>query len=306
MNKRIWIYLICSLVLIMSACSNDDETSDEEVKEEEKEEASGELGDYEVDLAGHVLEEDEKFIVQGESNLLEGSIITGEVIVDDGETIISEKEVPVAEDGSFEIELDHHIYGDADIEVRFDFDDFKSQEEEIFEHYGEEGEKLTGPFVYERRKDDWKEAKAVVPYDAKGKNDMTIQAPDWEERPDDYGDGRVWIEDVEIDDDGMYFYVTGRTNLIEGTYIRITYGGLNGSTRILKDGTFASKFEYRYEEGYDMKFEVDPANASDQWNFVREHYGDDGSEFVGDLVERSDLGSGNQKIVYIIEELEEE
>src|SRR5699024_11282322 len=89
-----------------------------------------------VDLSGEVIEEDESFIVKGKSNLLPESILTGEVVVDKGETVFSEVEVPVEEDGSFEMELEHHIYGDADIHIRFDFDDFKSQEDEIFEHYG--------------------------------------------------------------------------------------------------------------------------------------------------------------------------
>lgn len=296
-----WIAVTCLFVLLITGCSDENADQENETENNEaanEEEADGELGDFDVALSGEMTEEEDSFVVDGDSNLLPGSILTGEVIVDDGETIFSETVAQVNDDGSFQMDLDHHVYGDADIMIRFDFENFKSQEEETFEHYGEDGENLEGAFVYMHQGGDKKKAEVAIPYHAKEENDLTTKAPDWKERPQDYGDGRVWFEDVEVKEDGRYFYVSGKTNLIEGTYLDILYSGIKGPTRIQKDGTFESKFDYEYHEGKEMTLEVEPASASDQWRDVREHYGDDGSEFVGDFVESSDYGSGNQKIVY--------
>jgi len=314
MKKTFWISTACLFMLFIAGCNdeNADQENETENNETENNEDSntakvdGELGNFVVALSGEIIEEEDTFVVDGDSNLLPGSILTGEVIVDDGETVFSEAESKVEEDGSFQMDMDHHVYGDAELIIRFDFEDFDGQEDETFEHYGEDGEELEGPFVYRYSNYDKKKAEVTIPYDAKEENDLTIKAPDWEEKPDDYGDGRVWFKDVEVKEDGRYFYVSGKTNLIEGTYLDIFYFGTNGPTRIQKDGTFESKFDYEYHEGKEMTLEVEPASASDQWKDVREHYGDGGSEFVGDFVESSDYGSGNQKIVYPVDWSEDE
>src|SRR5699024_5449582 len=102
MKKRLLISIACLFVLLAAGCSDDEK----EETSAENEEETCELGDYNVDLSGEVIEEDESFIVKGKSNLLPESILTGEVVVDKGETVFSEVEVPVEEDGSFEMELE--------------------------------------------------------------------------------------------------------------------------------------------------------------------------------------------------------
>lgn len=319
MKKIFWISAVCLFVLFIAGCSDKNADQENESKNNENEnngtedneasnasEADGELGDFNVKLSGEMTEEEETFVVNGDSNLLPGSILTGEVIVDDGETIFSETEARVNDDGSFQMDLDHHVYGDAELVIRFDFEDFNGQEEETFEHYGEDGEELEGPFVYRYSSHDKKKAEVTIPYNAKEENNLTIETPEWEEKPDDYGDGRIWFEDVEVEEDGEYFYVSGKSNLVEGAYLKIDYFFTDGEARVEQDGTFESKFDYEYHEEKDMEIEFDPNSNSSQWNHVQKVYGDGGSELVGDLVESSDIGKGNQRIIYPIDWSEDE
>src|SRR5699024_3661727 len=148
-------------------------------------EASTELGDYNIKFAGEVVEEGDKFIIDGESNLIPDSRLVGEVVVDEGETVFSDTSELVEEDGSFHMELDHQEYGDGEIIIRFDFDNV--QEGDVNGHYGEKGQKLEGPFIYRHKEYDGilNKAEVRMTYDSEGENDLTIQAPDWLEKPED-------------------------------------------------------------------------------------------------------------------------
>src|SRR5690625_4557241 len=102
-------YLIISLLfltfVVASGCGNlideagdsvttmtdGDEDEKKEVKaEKEQSEESSELGDFNIFFGGEILEEGDNFIVEGKSNLIPGSRIVGEVIVDEGETVFSD------------------------------------------------------------------------------------------------------------------------------------------------------------------------------------------------------------------------
>src|SRR5690606_5255745 len=48
------------------------------------------LGDEEIYLGGEVIEKGDKIIVEGKSNLLPGSRLTGELLVDDGEKVLAD------------------------------------------------------------------------------------------------------------------------------------------------------------------------------------------------------------------------
>src|SRR5699024_6071973 len=148
----------------------------------------------------------------------------GEVVVDEGETVFSDTSELVQEDGTFHMELDHHEYGDAEIFIRFDFDNV--QEDEVIRHYGEKGQKLGGPFIYRHKEFDGilNKAEVRIDYDADEENDLRIQAPEWLEKPEDYGDPRVWIEVDEVTEDGENFYLEGHSNIMEGSEIEVEYG----------------------------------------------------------------------------------
>ncbi len=265
-----------------SSTSDEKENKDEKGEKEKGSKESSSLGDYEVEFNGEVLEEDGQFIVEGQSNLLPGSRIVGEVIVDDGETVFSDTSELVEEDGSFYMELEHHQYGEAEIVIRFDFEGV--QEDEIKRHYGEKGQNLEGPFIYKHETYDGilKKAEVKLDYSAGGENDLTLIAPAWNEIPEDYGDPRVWIEVDDITEDGEFFYLTGSSNILEGSMIEVKYRYNRGKTQINPDGSFNLKFDYEYLEDEEIVITFEP--SSWQWNEIEEAYGSTGQKLVGNLV----------------------
>jgi len=270
---------------------NEEAEEGEETAAEEEAKTADELGDFEVELAGEVIEEDDKFVIEGQSNLIPGSRLVGEVIVQEDEVFSDTTEL-IQDDGSFYMELAHHQYGEADIVVRFDFDNV--QDDPVIRHYGERGQNLEGPFVYKHEvlNDIYKKAEVSVHYDSEEKNDLVFTAPDWYELPDDYGDPRVWIEVDEITEDGEFYYLHGRSNLLEGAEIKGSFGGNRDTVQIKPDGSFDLKIEYEYIEDENFIIEFDPRY---QWNEVEEAYGSKGQKLVGNLVVANEY-SDNQTI----------
>lgn len=258
-------------------------------------------GSPEVYLGGKVIEKDDKIIIEGESNLIEGSRVIGKVIVNEDEVLSDATEL-VDKKGKFTMELDHHQYGDAEVVVLFDFLE-SYQEEEIVEHYGEGGEKLEGPYVYLDEHYDVeqinKKAEVRLPLLAdEGETKHDFAQPEWGKLPDDYGDPRVWFEVDEITEDGEYFYLKGRTNLLEGSRINGWYSdrwGSTGETRVNPDGSFDMKIEYKYSEDPYFTIKFEPYS---QWETIKETYGNEGEKLVGNLVETS---SNSQHLEAIIE-----
>lgn len=296
MKKWGWISILVLVLLLTVGCgkgeekadANDDEKKSEETEPEENEK---ELGDFNINFDGEVKEEENLFIIDGESNLLSDARVSGEVVVDDGETVFSDTSELVADDGTFHMELDHHQYGDGEIVIRFEFEGM--QEDEIKRHYGEKGQNLEGPYVYKyssSQDDNLRKAEVKIPYLSEGSNDLAIKAPEWEELPDDYGDPRVWIEADEVTEDGEFFYISGKSNLIEGAQLEVKYGGNRGETRVLPDGTFDFKFDYEYREDTELEIMFKPYDYS-QWNDVEETYGKSGQKLVGNLVETKDYST---------------
>lgn len=60
-----------------------------------------------------------------------------------------------------------------------------------------------------------------------------ITAPEWQKKPDDYGDPRVWIEVDEITTDKEFFFVKGHSNLMEGSYLTGRYS--NTSKKVQRE-----------------------------------------------------------------------
>lgn len=247
------------------------------------------LGDYEIFLGGTVIEKGDKIIIEGESNLLEGARLQGEVLVNEDEVFADTTEI-VQKDGSFHMEMDHHQYGDAKVVVTFHFDG--TQDEAILEHYGEKGEKLEGPFVFLKEGWDGNLKKAAVSLDLPGseKTDKhPFVAPVWQERPEDYGDPRVWIkvDEITVDEYKDYFHLSGRTNLLEGSRLKGSYAGnwQEKDTFVKPDGTFEMKIKYKYVEK--EPFFTIQFHPFSQWDSIRKVYGQNGENLVGDAVERT-------------------
>ncbi|NEU30512.1 hypothetical protein GN156_06905 [bacterium LRH843] len=252
------------------------------------------LGAHDIHLGGEVIEKKDKIVIEGKSNLLPGARVTGEVFVNEDELFAETTEL-VDKKGNFQMEMDHHQYGDAEVVVTFNFSGV--QDEEIVEHYGEGGENLKGPFVYVT--EHWgaveKQASVRLPLSSNDESEKhEFSVPVWNELPDDYGDPRVWIEVDEVNTDEDYFYLQGRTNLLEGSRIRGSYSNSwnDGSTHVKPDGTFEMKIDYKYSEDPYFLLEFDP---SGQWETIREAYGRDGEKLVGKHVETS----GNSQYIEV-------
>jgi hypothetical protein len=279
-KKGILITSILLTLLLLAACSS-----------------KPKLGDAEIYLGGKVKEKDDKILIDGKSNLIQGARVIGKVIVGEAE-ILSESTEIIEKDGSFSMELDHHKYGEAEVVVTFDFKSM--QDEAIVEQYGEGGKDMTGPYVYMDEHHKELNQKAVVrlalsPDDESDTHEFT--EPEWNERPEDYGDPRIWIEVDEVTTDDYYFYLKGKTNLLEGSKISGFYSDRwheADTTRINPDGTFELKFDYWYSEEPSLTILFEPQS---QWNTIIETYGRNGEKLVGDLVENSGSSQLIRKVV---------
>jgi len=288
LNKlKMGFILLTISIIILSSCGK-------------SEKSLGKQGDLEVSFGGKVIEEAEKIIVEGQSNLIENARVNGYVIVDDDE-VLSETTELTDEEGNFTMEMEHHQYGDAKVEISFDF---KStlQEEEVIEQYGEGGQDLEGDFVYLDEHYDMEQIskKAVVEVPLSTESEETeheITAMEWNEQPEDYGDTRVWIEIDEVENDEDFFYINGSSNIMEGAVISGEYSGSSGSDQVQvnRDGTFKMEIPYKYDE--DAHFEIKFRPSSGQWATIEDTYGENGEKLVGNLVE--DLGSSLEAIAII-------
>ncbi|NEU30513.1 hypothetical protein GN156_06910 [bacterium LRH843] len=293
MKKKLFLFgstMLCVLMLV-GCGSKPSESVDGEIPVEEEEgakKAAGEtksnqnLGDFNVYLGGAITETDENFVIEGESNLLPGARVIGEVWVGEEELFADSTEL-VDEDGTFHMEIDHHKYGEAEIVVKFQFEGV--QDDAIKRHYGDKGQKLEGPYIYKHKEWDGvlKKAEVRVAYDPSEQSELVFTEPKWNELPEDYGDPRVWIEVDDLTEDGEFFYMHGRSNLLEGSTIKASYGNNRDETAVNPDGTFDFKIDYEYLEGKEFIIEFNPNNF--QWNEIEEAYGEKGHKLIGNLVQ---------------------
>jgi len=290
-----------------------DEKSRENKENDEKpindeEETAHSIGDYNVFLGGEMVETEDKIIIEGESNLLPDARIIGEVSVGEDEYFADTTE-PIQEDGSFYMEIPHHDFDkETKVTVKFHFDGH--QEDEIIRHYGDRGKELAGPYIYKHKGEVGDGSPQNIYQMAKVETTFIpgeelavrqFKEPDWYEIPDDMGDPRVWMEVAEITNDHEYFYLHGKSNLLEGSKLKGKYAGESDETSVKPDGSFDMMFEYEYKENEPFVIEFDPSHYS-QWNIIEETYGSHGQQLVGNLVVKNPYND-NQSII-IEEQLE--
>jgi outer membrane protein OmpA-like peptidoglycan-associated protein len=269
-----------------------EEAKEDEEKPEEVAEEKIPLGDYEVFLGGEMIEEDDKIIINGKSNLLPGARVVGSVSVGDDEYYADTSEL-IQEDGSFHMEIKHHdLNKESNVAVRFHFDG--PQDAGITRHYGDRGQKLEGVYIYKHQgevgggkpQNIFKQAMVTATFDpSEDKAIRQFNEPTWYPIPDDMGDPRVWIEVDEINNDEEYFYIHGHSNIIEGSKLFLDYYSKRDETLVLPDGSFNFKFPYEYRENTPFKIQLVP-NHYTQWNIVSETYGERGQKLVGELVQK--------------------
>lgn len=319
LHKIIWVTFLLSL-LVIAGCSTKETSDDNEmaIEKEQKENREKEeveqtentdnqeksekikksnidseeiaLGDYDVFLGGEIEETEQFIIVKGESNLLPGARIVGEVSVADDKYFTDTSEL-VQDDGTFYMELPHHTLNEeTTVTIKFHFDG--QQDDAIKRHYGDRGQKLKGDFIYQHKgkvgggnpQNIFKMAKVETTFDQS--EEMAIRhfsAPTWYPIPEDQGEPRVWIKVDEIKNDENFYYLHGRSNLLEGSEIQGKYNFETTYASVKPDGSFDMKFEYVYKDDAKFVLKFDPSKYS-QWNIIQETYGAKGQKLVGDLV----------------------
>ncbi len=287
------------VVEVKSEKDDEGESQSVEKEEEPASQSTGEeksktasLGDYQVFLGGEMTETDGKIVIQGESNLLPGSRVVGEVSVDDEKYFADTTEI-VQEDGTFQMEITHHDLAEkTTVAVKFHFDG--QQDDGIKRHYGDRGQKLEGNYIYTHKgkagggdpQNIYKMAKAEVTFEPG--EEMAIRQfsePNWYKIPEDIGNPRAWIEIDEIKNDENYYYLHGRTNLLEGSVLEGKFHFKNARTSVLPDGSFNMKFPYEYREDAVFRVTFDPSTHY-QWNIMKETYGEKGQKLVGEQVQQ--------------------
>src|SRR5699024_9508018 len=118
------------------------------------------------------------------------------------------------------------------------------------------------------------------------------------ERPDDYGDSRIWIEFEEIENEEDFFYIKGPWKTMEGPIITGEYTGSSGKeeVNVNPDETFEMKIPYQYDEEAHFEVQFVPS-SSGQWATIEDMYGEKGEKLVGKLVD--DTGNYLQAIAII-------
>ncbi|MBU9721296.1 MULTISPECIES: OmpA family protein [Bacillaceae] len=139
----------------------------------------------------------------------------------------------------------------------------------------------------------------------------TIEVPDFDEPPIDYGETNVWIDGEIVDIDHRYVYVEGSSNLIEGMLLRgnikssedamHNQNPFNFTTTIKKDGTYTIPIEYKSltDEGFIIINSIAGLNHP-RGRVILDTYGEEFENMQGDLVRERYAGKTEQLIELII------
>lgn len=327
LTKKGMLFLVVffSCILIVSACSNDEEETnaendesnnekeesddkdendtesnvnnnenDVEEKETDTEDFKSDLGNKKVWFGGEVEVSEDEIVVEGKSNLLPDTPIHSGGISGDWAVIDFQDSTNVEDDGSFSFTFP----GKSD--ESFGRLEIGTGTEETDEKYGENLEKVEGSHVYLTENEGEFDVKTTFIIDPKKEMPYTVplEFSDWEE-PEDYGDEEIWME-VDYTTDHDYIYFDGKSNIMEGAQVGGNLRDGSGQivpfahkhTSVEPDGSFQFKVRYNdLREGTYMpiKFELDEVNNS--WDHLVDAYGENGEKMKGDLIKEDDDGN---------------
>lgn len=278
-----------------------------ENSEEGKDKKRNDQGDTNILIEGDIVYKDHKLTVEGETNLLPGSLLKLNVDSISGFLIGTHDTVRVDEDGSFQLDTSLPTdYGHPYVYVEIAFEPAPYAKKEVIQQYKEDGELLEGPFVrlFEENESLNKKVSinTLVPIDEK----VTIPIePPAREIPDDYGSPEVWLE-ADVKEDEKFVYVYGKSNLLEGSSVTgflnvegyITTG-FTDSVHVNPDGTFLLIITHpstliKEHKEFTVNLEFNPKNEQ-SFTYVLDTYGEKGEKLMGNLVQKDD---DSAKLVY--------
>lgn len=261
-------------------------------------------GNPNVALDATVTIEDNLFTLIGLSNLIEGSTVYLDSYHYGSDNPYLKEELVVDEDGSFELtfEIDPADLTGDPLTLRLSYQPDK-EAAEAQEIYGEEGEKLEGPFKHKftSTKRTRHGAFTYAQMEFKEGESQEFGTWNWDE-PSDYGDLTIWIEESAIEIKDEYYDITMKSNLHELTQIKADIevsgydiAGYTSRTKVMPDGTFRFQIPRPDLNGEEVIVIIEA--ESDAAIETEELYGEYGENFEGSLTEETDRG---QKIVYKI------
>lgn len=321
MHKKIGLLLLIFIVLV--ACSNNEpdnnptnneeiennrnETNNEEVSANETNEATRDVfspgDDVFMEAEVHMSEENNQITVEGNTNLVTGSIISVTLTTTPYQfgKIIGYCSDKVDEDGTFTCKHDfkENFFIDNNersllVQIRLD-NVMHHYEGQLKDIYGENGENLKGPLIYQ--KEDTKKRQVaeqeVYFIVVGGENTYTASMPEHQEPPPDYGAPEVWMEAEVVRNDHHFLYVEGKSNLLEGLELSGRYFDHKDSTKpylapsvgkVKPDGTFTIEVPYDdiSEEGFIEISSIGP--YGDIPSQYKDIYGEEFEHLSGDIV----------------------
>lgn len=326
-KKSSWLVLMFATIFILFGCQGNQENSrtavkdtneaDEQPKEESKKKED-KTDPTNIQLSGEVVNENGKIIVKGKSNLMEGTKVEVDWLdrpfsVRNPICLVCDKEAIVDKNGDFtyEIPTDLKNYGYIFVTIQALLGG-TGQADEIVAVYGEHGENLKGPFVYkyEIGAEEYQKIYSSILVLPSGKQtEYPIETPKREKPPEDYGSPKVWIE-TELTNDHYYFYLKGKSNLLEGTELTATYyssedaavaqNWVSSTANVVSDGTFSLQIPYDSitENGYIMILSK-PNNGHMLKTKMKQTYGEHFEKMNGEQVIPNEE-DGNGKMIKVV------
>lgn len=266
-------------------------------------------GNPEIVLEGEMTVFEDKFLLEGNSNLLKGAILNVKSYQYGSKNPYFTGDFQVDEDGQFELEMasDKKALDNEPFTIEIAYLPETSDDIVAHDIYGKHGEKLTGPF--KKKYTEHKQTRFgaftyaylnLTPGDKATFKYLT------HEKPDDYGDVEVWMDKDNVEIKDNYYDITMKSNLNELTQINATVmvdndelTDFTSNTTVGPDGSFRFRILKPNEEKTDdspveIKIEATSEGAID----TEEIYGKFGGDFEGELTKDTKRG---KKIEYHLE-----
>ncbi|MCC3257920.1 flagellar motor protein MotB [Paenibacillus polymyxa] len=253
-----------------------------------------------VEISGDVSINKNTVKVTGHSNLPAGARIKGNLAVKNSLLTGYTDETTIQKDGSFVLQVHRPgIQGSMDLTVLFRPDD---QDKEIRNLYGSGGNKLEGPYVYQYEENEQllQEIRIGAEFDPEQDRHVPLIKPVWN-KPKDYGNPQVWIK-PDVRQKGNYYHVYARSNLLEGSDVKLTIDfpgrwqfGYDDQTKVMPDGSFSMRVKKpSLANRYTLVISFEP--NEDMWINAKQAYGTKGERLAGSLVKSADDKKGSKRI----------
>ncbi|MFC7688112.1 OmpA family protein [Ureibacillus sp. GCM10028918] len=328
-RKTTWFILIFVTLLFLVACESNGETQTKEEKSsgivteqlngEQKEESENkvdETNSTDIQLSGEVVNENGKIVVKGNSNLMEGTIVEIDWLdrpfsVRNPICLLCDKGAEVDQNGDFTFEIPTDLKDNGYVLVTIEVAlGGLAQTDEVKAVYGEYGENFKGPFVYKYELLDEEYQKifaSLLVLPRREKTVYPIETPKREKVPQDYGSTNVWVE-TELTNDHHYFYVNGKSNLLEGTEMVASYfsskeaavaqNWVSSRANVVSDGSFSLQIPYdTITETGTMVITSKPQSSHLLQTKMNQTYGESFEKMSGEQVVPNEEGGNMIEIV---------